>query len=337
MGRTGMPDLSTLLALLEPWRGARAKIVPLVDRRGRALGNHGDMVMMHVFATILGDAEIAVHEDGSRSSPDLLLVPPSGALLEGYQAPALVADFLAKSPELPVVVFPSSAYFPSTDPAAIFRDRAQPTTFILREPVSLRHLEDQWGGGLRDAGVTLALDHDVAITGNRHVRALFDTASTKPAGGSLLVASRLDPEARTFSSTPAAGSALRRLVVASYERLPSSRARVRIRRRVTRARQAAANDWVMHRLPTGARAELAGMRPSRWSRDISDASLCTFPQYLSAIADSAVVVTNRLHVAVPAAALGRRVFLVDSGYHKLRGVYEHSLRAVDDVTFVGQD
>ena len=60
----------------------------------------------------------------------------------------------------------------------------------------------------------------------------------------------------------------------------------------------------------------------------------SFEQYASAIKEANLVVTNRLHVALPSASIGNTTILIDSGYHKLRGVYERSLSKVPNIFFL---
>jgi len=45
------------------------------------------------------------------------------------------------------------------------------------------------------------------------------------------------------------------------------------------------------------------------------------------------VVTDRLHTAVGAALLGKRVTMVEGSYYKLGGVYEQSLSDNPNVTY----
>ena len=88
---------------------------------------------------------------------------------------------------------------------------------------------------------------------------------------------------------------------------------------------------------TAATARLGTTLPttmSPWCFDISDPTLASFRTYARAILGADTVVTDRLHVAVPAAIVGKRAVFVESGYHKARGVYEHSLRECEAVTFL---
>ena len=65
--------------------------------------------------------------------------------------------------------------------------------------------------------------------------------------------------------------------------------------------------------------------PGTTHRDASSKHQATFEQYCRTIATSGPVLTDRLHIALPAAILGKEVFLVEGGYHKARGVIERSL------------
>ena len=55
--------------------------------------------------------------------------------------------------------------------------------------------------------------------------------------------------------------------------------------------------------------------------------------YLSAVANSSKIVTDRLHVAIVAHILGKEFTLLGNCYHKNRGVYEYSLRSNSKAKF----
>lgn len=60
----------------------------------------------------------------------------------------------------------------------------------------------------------------------------------------------------------------------------------------------------------------------------------SFEEFTSTIADSKKVFTDRLHVGILSAILGKTVFLFPSSYWKNKGVYEHTLSEYDNVTFI---
>ena len=51
----------------------------------------------------------------------------------------------------------------------------------------------------------------------------------------------------------------------------------------------------------------------------------------------AEVHTDRLHVGIVAAMTGKKTFLFDNNYHKIRAVYEYSLSEMEHVRYMGQD
>ncbi len=321
-------DLDSLLAR---FAGARASVFDLRGRTGKPLGNNGDAIMHHAFQKKFDDLNIVE----SATEPDVLIVPPNGALLDSYGMPRLLRDWLINQPDIPLVIFPSSALFNSWDPAEIFAGRTAETVWILREEHSFRHLMTNWGPSLSGVHVELHLDHDMVVTGRKHVVELVAGAGKDRAvqQSGLLVA-RLGVEGKDMRSGVVLGvSRRRKAAVNAYNRLPSDVLKRVVRRQVVRDSQRSANADLLARLPEDIRAEF-GSLPGRQGWDISDPTLVSFDNYLSCLAGAEVVATNRLHVALPAAALGARTFLVESGYHKLRGVYERSLVDVPNITLV---
>jgi hypothetical protein len=320
-----------MATLLARWRGAKAHVLEYVGPRAIPLGNNGDQLLGRVFAAAL--RELRISTVPAARDADLLLVRPGGALLDRFQAPRLLTAKLAVSPDLPLVVFPSSSWFQTTDPARMFAGRRAPVLWISREPRSHRHLQNRWGSTLARSNVTLALDHDLVVSGHAYLQDAFAlTRDPGVHGGTLLVA-RLGAEAGSMERPVRRPASYRRLGVAAFHRLPR-RQKIRIRRRLTRRRQLYANAVVLDRAGDhlDPATDLVAMSP--WCFDISDPTLATYEEFCDAVANATSVITNRLHVAIPAAILGKPTVLVESGYHKLTGVFEHSLAALDNVTFV---
>ncbi|WP_380677915.1 polysaccharide pyruvyl transferase family protein [Salinigranum sp. GCM10025319] len=69
---------------------------------------------------------------------------------------------------------------------------------------------------------------------------------------------------------------------------------------------------------------------------VSDISITmdAFEDFVNAVARAKEVHTDRLHVAILATLLGKRVVWYEVGYHKSRGVYEYSLSDEKNITFV---
>jgi len=327
-----LPGLEDLEEMLAAHRGTRAFVVPMTGPRGGLLGNNGDQIMHRVFQRILERLEITPVAAGE--SADVVIVPPNGALLEIYQFPELLKQRIEGYRDVPLVLFPSSAFFPTRNPAFMFEGRSAPTTWILREQNSLTHLESVWGEELAAAGVTLRLDHDVVASGHGFV----DDILPKNAGAPIaLVAARVDVEgkavgarAATTTAAPSRPGFLKRLRRAvPYSRLTTLGARL-----ARRSKQRAAGERIVASLPSELRAELAAVGARTVYSDVSAVQYATFAEYARLIRSAEIVVTNRLHVALPATVLGKRVILVDAGYHKLSGVYHRSLAGAPNVTLV---
>lgn len=332
-------DSKNLQTITHPWAQGNGYVVEFTTAGGRPLGNNGDILMHKVFFSLMRDFGMHLLPEEKSARADYLVIPPSGALLDRYQAPTLLAKRLAQLPDKPVIIFPSSAKFDSLDPADMFRGRTAPVLWVLREKESFIHLADKWGNSLQRAGVTLALDHDVVISGQRYTVQTFRAAAGARGVEQSLLVSRLGIEATDMSGeqpTVQTASPLRSLAIAAYQHLPP-RLAIPLRRLRTRTRQAQSNAKLLEQIPGEVRDLITAGCIHRLSLDISDPTLCTFGDYVGAIVSSAVVATNRLHVAIPSILLGKRVILVDSGYHKLRGVYENSLHEARNLTFISRD
>lgn len=306
------------------------------------MANNGDMLMHQVLHDTCSDLGISLTSRSQEA--DFVAIPPNGALLDRFRAPELIRQRLQPFRDRPVVVFPSSAQFLHSDPSNIFENRSAPTIWILREPYSFEHLTTDWGERLTQAGVELTLDHDVVISGAHHVPKYFESEDSRPGGHeSALLVSRLGVEAQDIrnhdksgieSYETRAGTQLRRLIVSTARSLPPTVFRP-IRKITTRSRIQSANDALLAAVPRHIQGRFDA-RARKSGTDISDTTLASFDEFCARIASAESVLTNRLHVAIPASLLGKETVLVDSGYHKLRGIYEHSLQDLDNLTFISR-
>lgn len=312
---------------LSPWQGRKAFIVPIADESGRLLGNNGDALLMKVFWHILDRFSVRIADD--IRTADVLIVPPSGSLLQMYSYPDLLRKYTADNQDAPMIIFPSSAQFPTRDPSFMFRGRRSKTTWILRERYSFEHLRDFWGDALATVNCELLLDHDVVASHPEFVRGLFSSASN----GRPLVGARKDMEQnaapsdgdavaeRTSTEVMSAlkSTVLRRAAAA----VPYGRVYTGLARTVRAKLQKEAGALLIARLPDEVqpRFRVDGVI----HRDVSSTHQATFDQYLRTIANAGPVATDRLHIALPATILGKDVWLIEGGYHKARGVVERSL------------
>jgi len=323
-----LPDAAHLRETTAPYLNGLVHVTPITSREGQVLGNNGDTLMHSVFLSLLESWGVKLTSDPTRA--DAIVVPPNGALLEKYSYPGILAERLLGHENLPVVIFPSSALFTSQDPSFMFAGRSAPSVWILREQHSLDALVRDWGEQLRSAGVVLVSDHDVVASGHEHVPGILGSPVDER---HVLIAARVDAEA------PGAGGARRdqapSLVRRAFHALPYGRLSTAAARRARAAKLRAAADRLVARLPDELRLEVGNASARRFVRvDASANQFCTFEEYASLIRGAEVVVTDRLHVGLPAAVLGKRVIIVEAGYHKLGGVYRRSLAHLPNVSFV---
>lgn len=330
MTESPFPTTSGLHTLLGRFRGATAYVIPMTNDDGGALGNNGDQLMHRVFDLILDELEI--RRVRVARSADLIVVPPSGALLEKYAFPRLLTERLVGLEDKPLVVFPSSALFPSSDPAAMFRGRTAETVLILREALSHKHLEELWGQSLNNAGVSLHLDHDVVASGHAYVPGIV---GAHRCGSGVLVAARRDRERNLATMASADGVPPSRMRGRLAALIPYGAARTRLTRMARRGVNEAASRELWNSVPSETLKNFFG--PDAFPRRQVDASatqFATFDEYRRLIAQAEGVVTNRLHIGLPAAILGKPVILVEGGYHKLTGVYAQSIASAPNVTMI---
>jgi len=306
--------LTTVDEALSAHRGKRVYYEPLWGNHGDRLIDMGSRLTMerHEFRLVptAGEAEaIVVNGGGSWVS-------------FGQRALEAHAERFRRHPDVPIVVLPSSFLLDGVDLGAMMGERTAPVTLIARERPSLEQLER---AGLPEA-VRLGLDHDMAL-------ALRDAPfiarlRTRARERHLLIVERRDVESVTGATQrPVGGRALKRFVPRSV--------RLAIKRHL-RQRDAGAVTTPFARNAIGvARARWPGVDAlPLFNLDISDEGSVSFRQFLSRTADAAVVVTNRLHVGILAHLLGKTALIAPGSYHKIRGIYEHSLAHDDRVAML---
>ena len=335
--RSGMPDEQGIRDHLRQFQGATAFEIPTTDSKGGTPGNHGDLLLHKIFREI--SADCGIHFTSNVDEADILVVRPGGGLLEYYAFPTTLKARLSEYPDLPLVIFPSSTLFENTDPGEIFGARKAPTLFMLRERYSYDQLVRNWSASLAARNVSLVLDHDLVASGHARVRTILETAvdGVPEIQNGTLVAARLDVEARPISNGLPTISVPKQLLLGIYRKFPT-RFQTALRKQIIRGRQNTENHALLNRVRTAEGVESAeALIIKKDSKDLSDQTLYSFSEYAQSILEAKRVITNRLHIALPSAALGTETYLVDSGYHKLRGVYEQSLTLAENIRLVPAD
>lgn len=322
-----MTDDEPVAQVLERWRGERVFLTSFA-------GNNGDRLIE--MGSRLALARAGVGTTASPRDAAAIVLNGGGGITPWHRGADWLVRLATSNPDIPLVVLPSTFRF--VDPAPIvdaLAGRRAPTVLFAREEASSAHLLDC--GFERVAHV--GLDHDMAL-GLRHSDFIGGLRSVA-VNEHLLIVERTDVEGFTGLSDrwsflereqprlvrQSVPAPLRRLVwsaLAAGRRLAFQRGLIgsRMTPFVRDMRARILVDWPdFVALPVIA-------------ADISQASLCSFESFCRLISRPAAVATNRLHVAVLAAMLGKPTYLVARADSKARAVYEYSLAAIANVSFV---
>jgi exopolysaccharide biosynthesis predicted pyruvyltransferase EpsI len=218
-------------------------------------------------------------------------------------------------PFLPLTLLPTTYGFTSTNFAEIMAHRSTPAVLFARERGSFDLLR------------TIDLGPDISLgLGNDMAFELRDSAFVRrvraaSAARHVLVVERGDNESITGFRQPTVGTPLLRKLIPYQTRVKLKRILLSHRAIGHRASTPFACEMMEHVLAR--HPETADLPVV--TGDISLPEVCTFSRFVSLIAESAVVVTTRLHVGILAAMLGKPTYIKAGGWHKIRGIYEHSL------------
>lgn len=290
-------------------------------------GNNGDELILRGSKFLIDRAGcVAV---GRPEDAEVLLI--NGGFKSDFWpfANATIQEYSRRFPATPLVILPSSYLFETTDFPSLFAGRSSPATIMVREEPSLDLIR-----GMRfPCEVRLGLDHDTAfaLADDPWFAALRGHAIDRD----LLVVERGDAERVSEASESGLldSSTLRSAVARA---LPGP-ARSLAARVIGRVRRAGADRPAtpFARDAVSLAEECLGRPPKTLlAADVSRRSVCTFEGFCHEIARSGVVVSTRLHVAILAAVLGRRTFIVAGRYHKIPGIYRHSMAGMEHVSMV---
>ncbi|MEZ6233637.1 MAG: polysaccharide pyruvyl transferase family protein [Phycisphaerales bacterium] len=334
--RSSSPRTTLVRQYLSAWRGAKIYRVPLVDEKGVPVGNNGDRLMLLGTDVVFRDLGLTACD--RPEDADLIVFASSGGMLEKMQRiPHLFRTLCAEFPATPMCVLPSS-YLWGTRP---FRDeigrRTAPTVLFCREAHSFRHLTNDHGlaavdperiedAGIGDDGIGVLLDPDMAFELESEP---VVTQRRDAAQSTVVMVERTDVEHVSVGMN-SKKLGLRKKIArhtppwlkrALYPAVNAARAT----RRTTFREQCEA--MLREHCP-----EAVDLK--RDIADVSNVNTCPFESFCDRIAAARVVFTTRLHAGIFGAMLGRRTFVFEGSYHKVRGIYELSMADREYVTFV---
>ena len=346
-----LPRLGRLDDTLARFEGKRAHLF-------HARGDHGDRLAELAAEALLHAS--GVYTVGNPARADLIVVG-SGSYCDDFKGGFDPIDsFARRFPLKPLVVLPSSFHLHAADVARVFMARIEPAYVYARDPHSIEVLEElriPWP-------VSIGLDHDVTfqLTDTEYFQQLLALREEKY----VLVVERREP-ARKNRNGAHDDPSMRLEVTAVDPLLPPSAS---FSETLTPADNGgagsgadgakAAGPGMVERLRGIARA----FRPHRWpaeaaktpfvrsavervgvelpalkdlpvhADDIADAAACSFGRFGPLVAGAAAVVTDRISVAILASLLDKPVWVRPGTYHKVRGVFRHSLAMRKNVRLI---
>jgi exopolysaccharide biosynthesis predicted pyruvyltransferase EpsI len=270
-------------------------------------GNAGDSLIQFATQRIFDDLHVRTTVDPRDA--DVILVPGGNPTMWPSIGPQRWKALWARHEHAEFVVGPAGFRDGYSDWVRIVNEKGTPVSGLFaRDPDSFRNLVD---AGLR-SGITYALSHDPALSlrGSAWLEAHRRAASEEYD----LAAFRDDHETN--------------LGHAGIWRVVRSALPGRAHHFISRRRAAAVRSRKMKLASAEANAGLGvPVLPNDVSRE-------RFEVFVETIRAARAVHTDRLHVMLFAALLGKKVFAYPTAHAKLEGVYRHSLADWADVTFV---
>jgi len=320
---SSITTLKPLHAELAQFRGKRIFFEPLE-------GNNGDKLIEMGSHTLLQSIDAKLVPNPKQA--DAIVVNGGAGMTDIWlHGLGTLEKYNSLYSETPLIILPSSFSFTKTDFPALFRDRKAPALIYARERYSLKLLEDF----TFPSDVRLGLDHDMAF----HLKdtSYFKYLQTRETQKHILIVERDDAERVTNTSHQPQKPNWKRHIPWSIKRPINRHLLWKLNRRSI-AKQLGelglqtefAQEW--HQKVLIDYPEF-GTLPV-FAADISSPALCSFDRFSQLVADAAVVVSTRLHVAILAAILDKPTYVKSGSYHKIQGIYEYSLPERSNIRLV---
>lgn len=313
------PSLDSLSQYLATLQGVPIFNIPLVYPTGEPIGNNGDR-LIHLGAEQLFRAQNLTFVDDPDSA-ELIMMGGNGGMLEKFKLiPGLFREYWSRYPDKPLLVMPSTYYFPTESLTASLPVHSAEVQLFCRERVSYEHLRNE--GHLSDCcRVDLSHDTAFALAGSSLIERY------RGPGKHVLLVERDDAEHPSrFGASTTGRRKLRQFIPRSWKK-PLYPLRALLASRKTTPFREKCELLIRENHP-----ECKDL--PRLVRDVSRPQFCSFEEFCQAVGDAELVFTTRLHVGILAALLGKRTYIFPGAYHKIRAIYEHSMTGFDNVTLV---
>ena len=302
-------------------------------------GNHGDKLIQIGSLESFKEAKLNLTNDLSKA--EVILINGSGSMTPLWGDGFRVLEKYAKSfANIPLIVLPSSWDIRNVDIALLLKDHKAPIYLYARELysfVALKRINFS-------SNVQISLDHDMSFNVLRS--SYFKWLLEQKANKHLLIVERRDAESLTYLKEyplPLWIKLIKFFALPIMHKLPSEIYREfkavvfgfdRLILGAKRRREAIKSDFVKESVSLIEKTHPQFAKLPIYAADISLLSFCSFKQFNLLIAQAAVVVTTRLHVGILSALLGKPTYIKAGNWHKIRGVYEYSLKDRENVRLI---
>jgi exopolysaccharide biosynthesis predicted pyruvyltransferase EpsI len=318
----------TVHEVLNQYCGKRAYCVPMQDENGVDFGNNGDDLIQFGGERLL--AECGLLDCRDPDAADVHVIRGNGAMVQAYaKARRVLINAWNDFPNKPLLMLPATFHYPEKDFFEGLDVRAAPVTLFCRERYSFDHLLNDHT--IPD-GCSIGLGHDTAF--QLQSDDIVQRRLNRP-GKHVLIVERTDFEHPSKNKTFWNRSGNEAPRHSLFRHIPTSLKQpfYPIRSLLRRKKRTPFRNYCEHVL-TDQFPQFGGL-PKMYA-DVSDRSVCDFEGFCERIADAAVVFSTRLHVGIYAAMLGKKAFVFEGPYHKIRAIYEHSMQEYEDLTFVAR-
>lgn len=295
----------------------------------------GRRVYFHRFPGNLGDqlialgAMAAMRRAGHRlvrepAGADAIIITGGGAMNNFWGVGLRALESMSREyPDTPLIVLPQTYLLDGVDLRRHLAARRAPSVLFARERISHEALL----AAPLPPGTRVGLDHDMAmhLVGTDWIERFRARSRTDH----LLIVERTDLEA----TTPAGGPPS---IIDRFKRMVPRGVKRPIKRLLGRGdepRPTAYSDFAL-RLIHREHPDLAGLPVHR--EDISEPP-GSIRRFMDLITRAGAVYTNRLHVGMGAALLGKPTYMESGNYFKIRAVFEHSLSDFPNVRMVERE
>lgn len=324
------PDVKALIA---SFKGRKVFFDPL-------WGNNGDKLITMGSHKVLRECGVRLVHSPRRA--DVIVINGGASMTSSLWQHGLriLSAYALKCKGKTIVVLPQSWEFEPMEFKKLISDNYTQRTYLYaRERYSYELLKQITG-----KNIYIGLDHDMAF--HLDNSSFLANLKRKACTEHILIVERGDKESATGLRRQSSSliPLISKAIPAPLRSRIPMRAKIkivekiapleRVARKVFHNRTEISTPFYQSALELIAEKYPKFARLPIYYADISLPTVCSFREFTLFIAQAAVVVTTRLHVAILSALLGKPTYLKQGPWHKIKGVYEYSLKKFDQVWLI---